>query len=153
VIKYSEGMTDGPSELDAAIAGVLADYDQVAAGYIFGSMARGAQTRNSDLDVAVVFARRGAGALQHHRDLGDIANRLEGLSPSGRVDVIAIESQGPVFQHRVLAEARLVFERDRWRRIDFESDAHVRYFDWRPTYEIARRAHRRGFRRWLESRR
>jgi hypothetical protein len=82
-----------------------------------------------------------------------MASRLEPLAPSGKVDVIALESQGPIFQHRVLAEGRLVYERDRERRIDFEPDAHVRYFDWKPTYEIARRHHRAGFRRWLESRR
>ena len=96
---------------------------------------------------------RGHGAREHHRDLADIAGRLEPLSPSGCVDVVAIESQGPIFQHRVLREGRLVFERDRRRRIDFESDAHVRYFDWKPTYDLARRHRRQGFRRWLESRR
>lgn len=139
--------------LDAEIASVLADYEDVAAGYLFGSLAREEATARSDLDLALLFMRRGEGALEHHRAMADIANRLESLVPSGRIDVVAIESQGPVFQHGVLSEGRLVFERDRDRRIDFESDAHVRYFDWRPTYEIARRHHQKGFRRWLESRR
>lgn len=142
-----------PEDLDRAIADVVIDYDAIAAVYLFGSVARGDGTPRSDLDLAVLFRKRGEGAREHHRDLADIAGRLEPLSPSGKVDVVAIESQGPIFQHRVLRDGRVVFERDRERRIDFESDAHVRYFDWRPTYELARRHHREGFRRWLESRR
>ncbi len=142
-----------PAELDQAIAGVAADYEPIAAAYVFGSCARGDATQHSDLDVGVVLRKRGEDALTHYRTLADMASRLEPLAPSGKVDVIALESQGPIFQHRVLAEGRLVYERDRERRIDFESDAHVRYFDWKPTYEIARRHHRAGFRRWLESRR
>jgi uncharacterized protein len=141
------------SELDTAIASVVADYEQIAAAYLFGSLARGDATRRSDLDLGVVLQSRSDTALTHHRPLADLASRLEPLSPSGKVDVVVLDSQGPVFQHRVLRDGRLVYERDRERRVDFESDAYVRYFDWRPTYEIARRRHRAGFRRWLESRR
>jgi predicted nucleotidyltransferase len=142
-----------PAELDAAIGSVVAEYEPIAAAYLFGSCARGDSTARSDLDVGIVFRRRVDSALTQHRMLADMASRLEGLSPSGEVDVVVLESQGPAFQHRALREGRVVYEGDRERRIDFESEAHVRYFDWRPTYEIARRGHRAGFRRWLESRR
>lgn len=141
------------SELDSAIARVMADYEPIAAAYLFGSFARGDAGPTSDLDVGIVLRNRGEDALAHHRMLADIASRLERLVPSGEADVVVLESQGPVFQHRVLREGRRVYESDRERRIDFESDAHVRYFDWRPTHEIASRNHRAGMRRWLESRR
>jgi uncharacterized protein len=141
-----------PAELEAAVARVVGAYEPIAAAYVFGSCARGEATKNSDLDIGIVLRRRGESALDHHRTLADIASRLERLSPSGKVDVMVLESQGPVFQHRVLRDGRLVYEADRERRIDFESDAHVRYFDWAPTYAIAQKAHRAGIRRWLESR-
>lgn len=142
-----------PADLRTPIANILAEYEPVAAAYLFGSYARGNATQHSDLDIGIVFRRRGDSALTHHRLIGDLANRLERLVPAAKADVVVLEGQSPIFQHRVLAEGRLVYEADRERRIDFESDAHVRYFDWKPTYEIARRRHRAGFRRWLNARR
>jgi hypothetical protein len=52
---------------------------------------------------------------------------------------VAIEAQGPVFQHRVLSEGRLVHDAEPSRRVDFESDAYVRYFDFAPIHERAKR--------------
>lgn len=61
--------------------------------------------------------------------------------------LVLLEAQGPIFQHRVLSEGRLVLDADRSRRIDFESDAYVRYFDFLPTYELAQDQALRGFQR------
>lgn len=60
-----------------------------------------------------------------------------------------LEAQGPIFQHNVLREGIRVLDADRERRIDFEIDATVRAFDYRPTWEIAAREQVEGMRRWL----
>jgi hypothetical protein len=80
--------------------------------------------------------------------VGDMASRLETVTSPRPVDVILLEDQGPIFCHQVLSEGRLVYEADRERRLDFESETIVRALDFRPTWEIAARgaSHRL---RWL----
>jgi uncharacterized protein len=139
--------------LDAEIARVLADYPEIAAAWVFGSLARGTARSDSDLDVGVLYRARGKTVADVYRDLASIAARLEGLVASRKVDVVLLESQGPIFCHAVLREGRLVYDADPERRVDFESDTYVRYFDFLPTYEIATRNAVRGMRDWLEKRR
>ncbi|HEY4159287.1 MAG TPA: nucleotidyltransferase domain-containing protein, partial [Polyangiaceae bacterium] len=127
------------ADLDAAIAEVLRAFPDVAAAWLFGSEARGTARPDSDLDVALLLAERGVTALDVYELLGRIAAHLESVAPGRRIDLVLIESQGPVFQHEVLAEGRLVHDALFKRRVDFESDAYVRYFDFYPLHERARR--------------
>lgn len=128
---------------------VLRRYPQVAAAYVFGSLARGEAGPESDLDVGLLLRRKGETALDHHRMLGDLAGRLESHVAGRNVDLVVLEAQGPIFCHRVLMEGALVYEADRGRRIDFESSTYVRAMDFRPTYETATRGKLAAVRQWL----
>lgn len=139
--------------LDRGVAAILADYPDVAAAWIFGSEARGTARPDSDLDLGLVLRDRTKTALDIYRDLAAIAARTERLVPGRRIDVVLLEPQGPVFRHAALREGRLVYDADPERRIDFESDTYVRYFDYLPTYQIAARHAVQGLRDWLETRR
>lgn len=142
-----------PSALDHGIAAVLRDFPEVAAAWLFGSEARGEARPDSDLDIGLVFRKRGATALDHYWDLLTMAARLEAVAPDRIIDLVVLEPQGPIFCHRVLSEGRLVYDADFERRVDFESDTYVRYFDFRPTYEIAAQHALEGFKQRLEDRR
>lgn len=146
-------MPDLPTrdELVASLRRVLSGVPEIAAAYLFGSWARGCARADSDLDVGLVFRRRGETALDHRRLMGDLASRLDGLIPSHRVDLVVLESQGPVFCHQVLQTAILVHEGDRNRRLDFVSDSIARGLDFLPTYEIAARASLDSARAWLKA--
>ena len=103
----------------------------------------------SDVDVGVLLAARGAGAASHHRLVGELASRLEQITFPRPLDLILLEDQGLTFRHEVLLEGRLLYEGDRERRIDFESDTVARALDFRPTWEIATSGRIAGLRRWL----
>lgn len=139
--------------LAGEIAPVLASFPEIAAAYVFGSVARGDARPESDLDLGLVFRSRATRAVDIYWTLADIASQLEGAQGWSRIDVVVLEEQGPIFCHRVLLEGGLVYEADRERRIDFESETLVRAFDFWPTYEIAAREHAGGIRRWLARRR
>lgn len=128
---------------------LLRRYPEVAAAYLFGSVAAGRAGPGSDVDLGLVFAERGATGLDHHRLLGALALDLEGVVAPRRLDLVVLEEAGSLFGHRVLLEGRLVYEADRDRRIDFETETVVRALDFRPTWELAARGRVAGLRRWL----
>ncbi len=142
-------MTDeGLRAEDISIEDVLADYPDVAAAWIFGSLSRGSATPDSDIDIGILLRERRDTAREHYMWLSDLANRVEQRYDRA-VDIVVLGSQGAVFCHRVLREGRLIYEADPERRIDFESTVYSRYFDFRPTWEIAARVSEQGFVEWL----
>jgi uncharacterized protein len=138
-------------QIDLALAAQLCTFPEVAAAWLFGSEVRNEATPESDVDVALLLRNRGQKASDAYLLLGRIAATLERAVPGRTIDLILIESQGPTFQHRVLSEGRLIYEANRERRVDFESDAYVRYFDFRPTAQLAERHALDGFENWLSS--
>ena len=136
---------------DSEIARVIASHPEVAAAWLFGSLARGDARPDSDADVAILLSDPSATAASHHRALGALALDLEHALGGRRIDLAVLDDRtSPVFAHRVLAEGRLVHEADRERRVRFEWRANVRYLDFRPTWELAARSAAQGFQRWLE---
>ena len=140
-------------EMKARLAEELSRFPEVAAAWLFGSVARGEATAESDVDVGLVLRQRGLKARDCHRWLRTVAARLEHAAGGRTIDLVLLEAQGPVFRHRVLVEGQLIYEANRDRRVDFESTATVEYFDFLPTYELAAKQALAGFRRWLEARR
>lgn len=140
------------AEIDAAIARELAAFPEVAAAWLFGSVARGQARRDSDIDIAVLLRDRSLTLASSHRLVRTLAARLERAAPGRPVDLVLLAAQSPIFVHRVLTDGRLVLDADVERRIDFESNASSRYFDFLPTYRMAASVARDGIRRWLERR-
>jgi predicted nucleotidyltransferase len=127
-------------------------YSELAVVYLFGSMGRGDPRDDSDVDIGLVFQRRGDTAIDHHRSIGDLASRLEQVVFPHRVDLVVLEEQGLVFCLNALSEGIALYVADRTRQVDFESDVYVRALDFLPTYRLATGERLSGLRRWLRSR-
>jgi len=84
-------------------------------------------------------------------DLGSKA--VENVAPGRRIDLVLIEQQGPIFQHRVLDEGRLVHDANPRRRVDFESDAMLRFLDFEPLPRRVCGPAMQGLENWLEAHR
>ena len=125
---------------------VASRHAEIAAVWVFGSAVRGALRFDSDVDIAVLFAK---GAAACDEVLAAFAARLEALTSPYPVDGVDLAEQGVIFAHGVLCTGKLVFEADRERRIDFESSTCVRAFDFGPTHELAVRGQREGLLRRL----
>lgn len=127
------------------IAASCARHPEVRAAWVFGSVARGEASPESDLDVAVLLPADDA-SPEELCALERLGLELERCSPSGRVDLLVLGRQGPVLRHRILCDGVLVHDADRERRIDFEGRTIVEYLDWKPTHEIAMRSVLEGLR-------
>ncbi|HLQ38056.1 MAG TPA: nucleotidyltransferase domain-containing protein [Planctomycetota bacterium] len=128
---------------------ILARQPRIAVAWLFGSAARNEMRPDSDVDVAVVFAR---GTQRRERDqvLADLATRLEAATVPHPLDVVALEDQGHVFVHRAPKDGKRIVVNDEERRVDFESDALVWYLDFKPTWDLAANEQVAGMRRWLK---
>ena len=109
----------------------------VVAAYLFGSVARGEGRRGSDVDVAVLFSEPVEAAL------GNAVSRLEGdLERVLRrpVQVVELNRAPADLVHRVLRDGKILLDRDREARLDFEVHARNEYFDLEPIRRLYRQA-------------
>jgi predicted nucleotidyltransferase len=120
----------------ASFDSIARDFPEIAAIYLFGSLARNTAGPESDADVGIVLRPRDA-AGPGWRWRAELASRLEELFSGRAIDLVILDEQGPLFRHEVLLTGRLVHEADRGRRIDFESSSCVEAFDFLPTWRIA----------------
>ena len=133
-----------------AVARCASKRREIAAAYVFGSVASGRTRKDSDIDVAVLLTR----PLPAHRaityrlklmaDLGSALHRSD-------VDVVVLNDASPLLAHRVLSRGRRVFERSKSARVRFQVQTANRYADVIPMYEtqiryLKRRARSGGLR-------
>jgi predicted nucleotidyltransferase len=111
--------------------------EDAAAVYLFGSVARGEDREDSDVDIAVLYGKPVEPGLAGLKLAlaGDLEERL-----GRRVDLVVLDHQSPDFIHRVLRDGILVLETNRSARIRFEVKARNEYFDILPILNRYRRA-------------
>lgn len=123
-------LTDG-------VASVFAADPNVAAVYLFGSRARGSHRQGSDVDLAVLYRTPVPPTLaaQPFEQQAELSRLLE-----TSVDIVVMNTAPVDLIHRILRDGKLVFERDKSRRIAFEVKARNEYFDLMPVLRRYRRA-------------
>jgi predicted nucleotidyltransferase len=113
---------------------VLTEYP-VDVAYVYGSVARGAVTPFSDVDIALVLNE----SLPSHERLNlelEIESAIEDASGLRGLDVRAINQAPLLVRGKVVQEGVRLYEHDRTRRVAFEVETRKRYFDFAP---VARR--------------
>jgi predicted nucleotidyltransferase len=128
----------GDAALHRSLAAVLErEGPALCCAYLFGSRARGDGRRDSDVDVAVLFATDPPRTLAGlHLDLADRLSAAIGGRP---VDLVVLNRAPVDLIHRVLRDGLLLLERDRSARIRFEVRARNEYFDLLPHLRRYRR--------------
>lgn len=115
-----------------ALTKYLAAQPDVIAAYLFGSRATGRARAESDVDVAVLLNEEDSAArferrLQMMVEVSDVCGR--------EADVIVLNDVPPILQNQVLRYGRLLFERDRRARVEFEVLSRRIYFDYKPVLD------------------
>lgn len=123
------------ASIDRAIARALRPHRDVAAAYVFGSVALGRTRPESDVDIGILLGTRLAPRrafelrLRLMTELGSILGRSD-------IDLVILNDASPLLAHRVLATGRLVFERSASERVRFQVRTASRYADAVPVYEM-----------------
>lgn len=115
---------------------ILSRKPEVAAAYVFGSIARGSHRRESDVDVGILYRREPPRTLQ---GLGiDLGYDLQ--EAIGRPVQVVVLNRAPAdLVHRVLRDGVLVAEGDRRARVRFEVKKRNEYLDLLPILRRYRR--------------
>jgi predicted nucleotidyltransferase len=115
------------------LGAALADRNEVAVAYLFGSAAREDTSALSDIDVGVLLADHPHNLLRYRaRLIEDLSRALEGRA----VDVVLLDEALPALAARVIREGQLLLCRDDVRRVRFEVRALRRDFDTAPLRQI-----------------
>ena len=130
-------------------AGVIVQHFQgvpdVDAVWLFGSRARGDARPNSDVDVAVLFARGlavEAATFRRGRLMDELSARLR--LP---VDVVDVERVQPRLFAALYRDAQLLLERDRQHRVDAVARQYALWHDMQAHEDLRRQSLKAGLRR------
>jgi predicted nucleotidyltransferase len=120
--------------LHAAIEGAVSGHPEIAAAYLYGSAVRGTATPLSDVDLGLLF-REPEGSFRDRLatavGIGSaIARDLSGV----RVDARDLDELPLAIVGAVLTDGELVVSNDEERRVAFERDTRLRYFDFLPIH-------------------
>ena len=105
--------------------------------YLHGAHARGVQTPLSDLDIAVLLVKEKA---RDRHCYSELLERLQSISGRDDVDLVILNTAGPIIKDRVVRYGRLVYARTEKERILFEASAIKEAIDFRyfsSTYDDA----------------
>lgn len=122
-------MTDDSLE---KISQHLKSNEEIVFAYLYGSIARGEERQESDIDIAIYV--KDPSLIQDPHFETKLALELEKLTKRS-VDVRVINSGSLLFIHQVLRDGKLLLSKDERRRIDFEVRKMDEYFDFRPLIE------------------
>lgn len=108
----------------------------IAAAYLFGSVARGTAGPASDVDVGILYSEEPPRTL---KGLGfDLEWKLEKLLKLP-VQVVVLNRAPVDLVIRVLRDGRLLVDRDRSKRIQFEVRSRNEFWDLEPVLQLYRK--------------
>lgn len=122
--------THTPTLDENGLAAFLATQPDVIAAYLFGSLAEGRATSHSDVDTAILFTDASDPLAIGDRQL-QLMGELERFTDR-EMDVVILNTAPSILQNQVLRHGRLIYERDRLARVDFEVRAGKIYMDLKP---------------------
>ncbi len=124
-------------QIEETVSKALASADdRLVAAYLFGSVARGTNTPDSDVDVGILLQTTSSSRLDDlHLTLEGVVERALGR----RTQLVVLNAAPPDLVHRVLRDGRLLLDRDPAARIRFEVKARNEYFDLLPILNRYRR--------------
>ena len=96
--------------------------------YLHGAHARGVQTPLSDLDIAAFLVKE---RIEDRHGYVELLGRLQSISGREDIDLLILNTAGPIIKDRVVRYGRLVYARTERERILFEASAIKEAIDYR----------------------
>ncbi len=122
-------------DVKTRLAAYCATRPEIAAAYVFGSIAAGQAGPLSDIDIAFLIdakhPRMPKSIAYHAARIRDLMRLLN----TNQVDLVILPSSSPLLEHRIVSRGRCVYSRNDRQRHNFEFKAVQTYLDLKPVYE------------------
>lgn len=139
-------------ELAQTVAAVVEAESAVDVAYLFGSRAGGRPRPDSDVDIAVAYARELDGAAREAARRRLVVALADALGAVGeKADIVDLERSGTTVAFRAIHDGQRLFAREERRRIELEARIARRYDDEAPYRKLFRQAARRAGRKMDEA--
>jgi len=115
-----------PEEEVKKLATLFEDEKNILVAYLFGSYARGYETLQSDVDIAVLLSEVPEKLLEYYLHLE--RKLAEALKKD--VDLVFLNDAPPLLKYQVIKYGRLLFSRDERARVTFEAKSLCEYLDF-----------------------
>ena len=112
----------------------LFDSSDVVLAYLFGSEAKGATNRESDIDIAVLLSDRVPQA-EYGQRLVDLNTELIGIFQRDAIDVALLNSAPPLLAFQVVRHGVVIYDPDQ-RYVSFYINTFNRYTDTQPLRDL-----------------
>jgi len=119
---------------------------EVAVLYIFGSLANGNKTGESDIDIAVLIDE----ARLKKVDFESLKKKYYAATPGFSlrpVDIVILNTAPPFLKHQVLKTGKILFDRNKKERVRFTTMSITEYLDYKPIQDSYLKAVSDRFRR------
>jgi len=110
--------------------------------YVFGSYSKGTNTKNSDLDIAVLLGN-GHDPMDKLALIGDLVS----IFKRDDIDLVVLNSANPVLRHQVIKHGELIFEENEDVKVEFEVKTLREYMDM----EYFRKVQMDVIKEWVKS--
>lgn len=108
---------------------------EIRVGYIFGSIAKGENSRLSDIDIAILLDDASLSKDVAYRYKAKVISELMGMVKTDKVDLVIL-NESPLFLcFRVIHDGLVVYSKDEKKRIDFEVRIMSQYIDRKYYYD------------------
>jgi len=124
-----------PEQIISTTREYLAQQPDVAAAYVFGSVARGRMWAQSDVDVAVIFTPEAGDKLARfdrrlelEMALGDLVHKT--------VQLVDFETAPVLLRYQIRKYGKVIVDKDPPRRVVLEAAAIGEYLDFQPVRQF-----------------
>ncbi len=107
----------------------------IDAAYLFGSIVTGSQTKDSDIDIAVLLEKNISPRKRFEIRL-KLMGELERILKKNIDLVILNDIRSIFFKYVIIREGRIIYAKSEEKRIDFELQTLNEYFDFQPFLEL-----------------
>lgn len=104
--------------------------ENVVLCYLFGSLARGEEHKESDVDIAVLFDKSVKGEDFLERE-GKLISLFSKIFPAREINLVNFAIASPLLKQNVIIEGKLIYAKNEDERIFFQVGALHQYEEYR----------------------
>jgi uncharacterized protein len=108
---------------------------EISALYIFGSAAKGRETAESDIDIAVLINDQKKGR-RTYETLKKIYYAASPKLSSQPVQIVILNMAPPFLKYRIIKTGKVLFDKNRRLRVRLTANTIMEYFDYKPIEDI-----------------